>query len=225
MIYLGFNVYNEGLTLYEAISKAKETFRDTEHQIIVLDGAYVDYPYKNNNPKSIDDTLAIAYELADTVIEREEPWEGEIEKRNEFFTFLKDGDYLLEIDGDEVMEGYFTGEFDFRPVFTDKPILTVTYPDYASTWLQRDDYNPAQPYKIFRWFKYQAGMKFAGSHNSLFVNDIFINKGVWDNKFPTMCGVVALHKTKTSPSRNQEKSVYCQRLKEKERNFVAENCK
>jgi len=80
-------------------------------RIIVIDGAYRNFPHDVH--LSVDGSM----EIADTVLKRcfphveavfistSEPWTSEAEKRNAYLNRLRDGEWFIVLDGDEMLVG------------------------------------------------------------------------------------------------------------------------
>jgi glycosyltransferase involved in cell wall biosynthesis len=123
-------------------------------KILLIDGAYKDFSHVN--PYSGKDTLDVAKEYADILIEVTEPWEGEIVKRNEYLKYVPDGDYILMLDADEVLEGELPKE------------------------LTKNEYSFIEKHSIYheqviQLFKKRPGMKYDQKHAWLFLDGNIIN--------------------------------------------------
>ncbi len=100
-IFACLNVFEEGRT----IERCLKSLVGKVEKIIVIDGAYKEFPHEK--PYSTDGTIETARQYADVIVTANEPWENEIVKRNFYLRFVPVGTYWLRIDGDETLEGEF----------------------------------------------------------------------------------------------------------------------
>lgn len=147
------NVFEEAAFLEGCLRALKEQV----DKIVVVDGAYRDYPH--GKPYSTDGTVEIARQYADVVIETKRAWYSEIVKRNRYIKELEIGDYAIVIDGDEILEG------DVKPQLIE--------PDYQIS-LARIDCVPSYP--IYRIFKMREGLRYWKSHATLFIKGRMLNR-------------------------------------------------
>ena len=131
-----FNVFNEA----EHFEKALRSVLDFADEVIIVDGAYKDYPHER--PWSTDGTLQIAArywaenEGRIKIVYTADAYESQIEKRNIYLRMVKDGDYVMVVDGDwrvvllpEGEEAIRSGRWDgFRPSIV-KPNRRGSKPD------------------------------------------------------------------------------------------------
>ena len=138
-----YSVFNEAQHLKESLKSIK----DKVDFIIVVDGAYENFPHQF--PFSTDKTLAIAKKYADKVIETSEAWKSEILKRNQYL-IGKPGDVYLQIDGHEIWSGD----------------LTPPFGNYRIKMKMTDGWH-----EFFRMFKHQAGIRYERRHYELWVKN------------------------------------------------------
>jgi len=163
------------------------------HKLVVVDGAYVDFPHKR--PYSTDGSLEIAKRYADMVIETKETWQDEIEKRNQYLVG-NDGDYYLMVDADEVIEGN---------------IPKLTKDDYQ---IMLHRVNEKTPYPVYRIFKHRKGLQYWGTHHALWVDNELLNK----KEMPIVQDCRLIHKMSLRDNeRIEAKGIYYRALQIKEK--------
>lgn len=184
--------YNDGPLLEKCLISLKSRV----DLIVYVDGAFNDFPHACQ--ASDDESLNIAVKLADEIIFCSKAWEDEIQKRNIYLSFGKQGDSFLVLDGDEQLEG------NLRELKQDTDLLLV-----------RDDDIP--PHEIFRYFLWRPGIRYEGTHNALWSHrDRLLNK----ETRPLNKEIKILHSyTKRSQERVQAKGIYYEKLKIKEEEF------
>jgi len=167
-----FKVWNEGDHLQEALKRVYGLV----DQIIVIDGAYSYFPYKEseryNQPHSTDGTLDIVRDIGGIMPtwERDSevilisnpgvPWKCETQMLNHIFRkYGKAGDYFFMIDGHELFEGDFHAEKE-RMVQGGWPIgkLVVCRPGDPRVDIPIEQYEGMQDrlrtksqYRILKW--------------------------------------------------------------------------
>jgi hypothetical protein len=199
MIIVCLNVYEEVTFLPRCIEHIRNSLRDICHKIVVVDGAYKDFPHKTF--WSDDGTLEIARKSADALIEApKRAWDDEIEKRNAYWVG-EDGDYYLVIDADEML----TGTFPPQP-----------YPADANMMLVRNDNVP--PYKVYRWHKHRRGIHYSGTHHAVWVDHVLMTQSNFDNIYPVIKDVHLYHViAERTRERLDRKHRYYALLREKEK--------
>lgn len=107
----GIIVFNEGRPPESRLIQEAPIFgllKCLEHykvdRLIVIDGAFKDYPYEV--PYSTDDTFDIVDAFKHNgmnidVVKNSEPWSDEAEKRTKYFEMCDEDDWLIIIDADE----------------------------------------------------------------------------------------------------------------------------
>jgi len=99
MIIACYSVWND----IELLKKSVDSLCDQVDFIIVVDGAYTNFPH--DIPWSTDKTREFVESLENaTFIGNSKPWYHQFEKRNEYL-IGEEGDFYFIIDADEVLEG------------------------------------------------------------------------------------------------------------------------
>ena len=135
-------VYNEE----DFIRRSVGSLQGVCDRIIVVDGAYSDFPLINDAHHSTDDTLRIAREMGAEVIFAEKPWPDQVAKRNELLRG-RDGDYYIFLDADEKFEGVFYPDIDSEQAYL------VQCWNYKNNRVSQD---------ILRIFRHDQGIEFRG---------------------------------------------------------------
>ena len=192
MLYLCFCVYDEAEFLEKHIPAAK---RAAPHaQVIVVDGAYVDFPHINCS--STDGTLDVASGLADHVITCSTPWSSIEKKRSRYFVG-KDGDEYLVVDSDEELVGAVPVDIEFVD---------------ARCKIHCDD---GRDYSVFRYHKHFGKMLYFGHHNALWRDGEYVYPGG-----NTIEGCRLNHRNQSiSEERMLAKQQFRRRLQDKEAAF------
>ncbi|MFH1230009.1 MAG: glycosyltransferase [Planctomycetota bacterium] len=146
------SVYNEA----QFFGRCIRSIREKVDRVIVVDGAYVSFPY--DKPWSTDGTIELARKYADKIITTENAWESQIVKRNRYL-LGKEGDWYLMIDGDEELAGIPKG------------------------YEEQDDWNISlyrtdgiSAYPVYRLFRHRRGIRYFGTHHCLMIGDEILNK-------------------------------------------------
>jgi len=171
MMYLCFCVYDEVEFLEKHILAAKKAAPYA--QVVVVDGAYVDFPHKHCS--STDGTLEVADNLADHVITCTEPWKSIEEKRSRYF-IGNNGDEYLVVDADEELVGVVPMDIEL----TD-----------ARCEIRCDD---GRKYSVFRYHKHFGSMFYFGQHNALWRDGVYVFPGV-----NTLHGCCLNHRNQSVP--------------------------
>jgi len=138
------------------IKDCVESIIDKVDKILVVDGAYDDFPCDINY--STDGTL----EYLDSLDKIEliiAPGLAEVAKRNLYLEPLNEGDICLNIDADEVLIG------DIPPLTSD--IGIIDWVDGHSKHIQR---------RVTKLFKYRTGLRYLHCHYTLYYNGQIVNK-------------------------------------------------
>ena len=138
------------------IKDCVESIIDKVDKIIVVDGAYDDFPCDINY--STDGTIAYLDDL-DKVELIIAPGISEVAKRNKYLEPLNDNDICLNIDADEVLIG------DIPPLTSD--IGIIDWVDGHSKHIQR---------RVTKLFKYRTGLRYLHCHYTLYYNGQIVNK-------------------------------------------------
>ena len=142
------SVYNEGQFIRGAI----KNLREYADRVIVVDGAYADFPIINDSHKSTDQTLAVAREEGAEIIEAgNNPWKDQQTKRNQYL-IGNVGDWYLMLDADE----RFFGQLPI-PRQNDDAFRIAVHMAYMTP-----------PTYYIRFFRHQPGIHYWGAHNLLF---------------------------------------------------------
>lgn len=158
------NVFNEATTLEESM-RSVAPFVD---RILIIDGAYKDFPYNGNNGASDDGTLELVRRLQKEwdrpVIELVEApaggWENEMVKRTVYCDLVEEGAWLFILDADETVA--FGGE-----VLTRLHSFNEIRPFEMGTACERHhDVGGKPSYGCMgRVYKKKKGMKYDQSHS------------------------------------------------------------
>ena len=84
---------------YELLRKCVDSAKKYCNRIIVVDGAFADYPHEQ--PYSTDFTQDVALIKEVELITTEHPWETEAEKRNAYLSLLRPNEWFIYLDDDE----------------------------------------------------------------------------------------------------------------------------
>jgi hypothetical protein len=142
MFIAAYNIFNEAQYLEESL-KAIKPYVD---YIVVIDGAYKNYPHKK--AWSTDGSTDIASRYADMVIIPTEAWPSEIYKRNQYLIGHL-GDTYIVLDGHEIWEG------DFRFPIGDYYIR------------EQIDTDPGNWHRFFQMFNHRDGIQYYQHHYKL----------------------------------------------------------
>lgn len=137
-------------------------------RIIVVDGAYRDFPLYGPGPASVDGTLEVARRHRATIIEAgAQPWPDEIAKRNAYLApeHYAQGDYVMVVDADEICEGEVDRDF----LAEQEDWLVELYLVGAAGG--RD----GCPYSIHRLYRWRPGIQYAGTHHAVHVGTRMIH--------------------------------------------------
>lgn len=190
------NIYNE----IDFIKDCLESIKWVDH-IIMVDGAYQDFPHKS--PGSDDGTVEACLDFEHRslqLITSDIAWNSETEKRNEYLKHIEpDADtYCLVIDGDEM----FAGEL---------PYLTEDV--YSINQIRGA--LPVVPIEM-RIFRAMPGLHYVGAHNALWQWNRFLNSEDW----PIAQGCQIRHLTDLrSEKRKLLKGAYVRKLQSYEAKF------
>jgi glycosyltransferase involved in cell wall biosynthesis len=165
-LWVCVNVYNDRPSVGRTLTSIR---RAAPHgHIVVVDGAYRDFPHPAGHPESQDGTLAVAGEFADRIVRVKdgEPWADECVKRSAYL-IGSEGDYYLVVDADEELVGEVP-----RRMYV--PAVDVVIESAA---------NPPThvPYPIFRMFAHRGSpgaMRYAGAHMAIWSGDRLLNERV-----------------------------------------------
>lgn len=155
MLFGVMSIFNEAATIRQCV----ESFPDCVDRIIVVDGAFADFPHKHFH--STDGTLEILQDMdkVDIIYAPGRPWRDQVEKRNRYL-IGKDGDYYLQLDGDELWWGSLPWKLDamaykIKIVRTDRVLA---------------------PYWGVRLWRHRGKMEYRGCHCALFSDGKLINR-------------------------------------------------
>lgn len=197
-------------------------------RLIVVDGAYADFPIYGGIPTSTDGTLDVARCWTDEIVWRPTPWENEIEKRNAYL-IGEPGDWYLVCDADEVLEGAIFGRAAEPSCACDRcsrartragaPVAEAT-PDGRDDWLvdlyRVEQHDLRQP--IHRLFRHRPGIRYAGTHHAVHVGADLVHP----DRLPVVPGLAFRHLTAERPvERVERKGAYYGILGPSERAFRA----
>lgn len=94
-------MFDDSVALVEACLKALAKVTD---KIVVVDGAFAEFPHKNFN--TTDGSLVAANIYADKIISAPgRAWHDQVEKRNAYLKEAAVGNYLVLVDTDEIITG------------------------------------------------------------------------------------------------------------------------
>ncbi|MCL4499910.1 MAG: hypothetical protein M1335_06695, partial [Chloroflexi bacterium] len=153
------SVYNDSASLPHCL----ETLGGVD-EIVVIDGAYSDFPHEV--PWSTDGTVELVNELkaADSrirLIEIQEAWKDEIEKRSAGFRG-KEGDWYLNIDADE----YINGGQDPEPLATLKEFLASS--PFVGHYIDVDTLSATgakvRHERYLRIIRHEQGLRYHATH-------------------------------------------------------------
>ena len=204
------NAYQEA----ELLEACLTALRPLVDLLVVVDGAYRDFPWYGNSPESTDGSLALAQKLADVVVRcplnyngtHRVPWTDEIKKRSQYLIGWE-GDYYLVVDADEMVEGTF---------------------DRAHVCLKQDwgvmlyrEEQPSTRYPIHRLFMHRDGIHYRGTHHAVHVGDTLLHPDkvvkIQENVFP---GLTLRHtQCRRSLERSERKGTYYRELEQTEKAF------
>ena len=144
------------ITYQEArfITRSIKSLQPYCKRIIVVDGAYADYPRFLPEHRSTDGTQEIARNLGAEVIESDVPWKDQVVKRNVYINEAKNNDIIIHIDADEQWVG--------------KPNFRGDYPGYQVPVIE--SVSKKQDHWI-RVFTKTPQLHYEGGHNLLFDGD------------------------------------------------------
>jgi glycosyltransferase involved in cell wall biosynthesis len=197
MIIACINVYNEE----QNIERCLQSLIGKVDKIIVVDGAYKDYPHAISF--STDRTVDIALSYGADVISKASncAWGDEVEKRNAYLDG-KAGDYYFVIDADEELVGDLKGI------------------DVLDDWSIKIDRLNGSELNAYRIFKHRPGICYKGAHNALFAGESLLTSEL----YPAIESGYIKHYIDSRPAeRKESKSIYYRRLKENESNFRSEH--
>ena len=169
-------------------------------RVIVIDGAYRDFPHRD--PRSTDGTCEIAEEMGAEVIRIHTAWESQVAKRNKYLELCGQGDVIIHLDCDERINcshnlglRFLGGHVAYRINVSDPP-----YEDNA--WI-----------RLFQW---SSDLHYKGAHNLLFRGDNLIR--------PEFCPILPdVHidhiKNMRSEQRKRDCETYYKIQYEQEREF------
>jgi hypothetical protein len=157
-----WNVWNEADHIFESIM----SFSGVLDRAIIIDGAYKYYPYQHgielDKPYSTDKTTELAgnacgninldFEIVEVLL----GWESETEKKNHGLKNFEyeEGDYVIFLDGHEVLEGDFNAQ---KKVIEEEEWelgrILVYDPQYWTKGVAVDSYkyDPLKQWRILRW--------------------------------------------------------------------------
>jgi len=127
-------------------------------RIILIDGAWRRFPRWNGNRMSTDGTLEVIRRFNFTskaeiyTGEGLPPWENSMHKRTRFFELCGPGDFLLYLDGNEVVAGGLP--LDVKRLEEDRDAWKV------KMWCFNEE-TPAWPVRLYRWL---PGLHFSRNH-------------------------------------------------------------
>jgi len=167
-------------------------------RVVVVDGAFADFPHDDPDGRSTDRTVEIAEEYgAEVIMPPRRGWPDECAKRTACFRG-EEGDYYLLIDADERLIGELPTD--------------LTVPAYL-IGLKRDVPH-AQPYPIARVARHAGKMEIKHGHWVICSDGERVNDPL---ECPVLEGCHLLHlQHKRSRKRQKEKAIYYARLRTKE---------
>lgn len=157
--FVCINVWEHASALETAIRSARASIPDC--QVIVVDGAYAEFPWAelDKQPFSTDGTLQTALDLADTLIQKLDPWASEIVKRSAYL-IGSTGDLYIQLDADELLEGTWPG--------LDPTFQIADIPFVRTDMLER-------PSPLMRVFRHQANLEYRHTHSDLWADTTHVN--------------------------------------------------
>lgn len=203
------NVYNDATILERCIKSVRRGCSDSK--VIVVDGAYADFPHEN--PSSTDGTVQLALALADQVIETTVAWPDEVTKRN---AYLKgdNADTYFVIDADEELLG----------------LLPHLNDDDGDILIKRDD-DLSTPYPLYRYHRHRPGIRYYGTHHAMVVGNKLLNH--WPHELMEGCSLFHHSEERKQDKRPfvkwrgkmltrfEAKALYYQKMVAREREFRA----
>lgn len=162
------------------IERCLKSIRDKVDTVLVVDGAFATYPHES--PKSTDGTLEKAKEYADEVIERDDAWRSQMDKRNAYLTLKSVKDYYLWLDTDEYFEG------DLPPLKEDFyaiPVITDGITEYQ-----------------VRCFRQQKGLRYKKKHSWLWLDGNIVSQDACNDNIVKLDTCRIIH---TPNARTEEK--------------------
>lgn len=204
------NVYQDEAFLGECLS----ALACVADRIVVVDGAYKDFPVYGDSASSTDRTLEIACQYSKVVILPPRkvggflPWPGEIEKRNEYLACGSSGEYFLVVDADEIVEGAVDRE------------LLATHKDWGVDLYRAEE--PKAHFPIHRLFAWRTGIRYRGTHHAVHIWDRLIHPE--KPPLPVFPGLRLRHvQHRRTPERVERKGTYYRALCVGERAFRSEH--
>lgn len=211
------NVYQDAGFLPECL----EALQAQVDALVVVDGAYRDFPSYGPDAQSTDGTQEIALLAGATLIEAPDriAWRDEIVKRNRYLDVCGPGDYLIVVDADEILEGELDrAVLDSRDDWLVQLYLVRPHVDAGPGEPPPRDGNP---YGIHRAFRWRPGIRYAGTHHAVHVGDRLIHP---QNDIPQdrLPGVQLRHMSaRRDPIRRAKKHSYYDHLAVAESAFRA----
>lgn len=172
----------------DLLEKCLNSLQGKVDRIVLVDGAYEDFPHEI--PWSTDGSVELAKQYG-TVVETSVPWKTEVDKRNFYLQFVPDDEYFLVIDTDEELCSSIEPE--------GKGLNVIIEPDGG------------KPYSWPRVFKKTPGWHYYKTHMTYKDNEGLV---YWNN-FKTSQILIKHHQNR-SEERKQQKEIFRKKLNELE---------
>lgn len=178
-------------------------------RIVMVDGAYLDFPAYSPGGLSTDGTHELAKSFGVDMISA--PGLNEIEKRSRYFVGGF-GDWYLVVDADEVIEGVDANAI--RSLLSDVTgpcDYWVAFCDGRAPWEDKHR-------RVFRLHRHRDGIRYYGTHHAVHIG----TQLVLDQRAPTFPGLRFRHLAHLrSPDRLNRRAEYYAKLRVSEAKFRA----
>lgn len=185
-MYACYCVFNGERTLAKSL-KSILPFVD---KVVMVDGAFQLYPHKV--PWSTDNTKGIAEELCGNKliwVGCEKAWSGEVEKRSTYFKHVPDGEMLIIIDHDEVLEESKPNAFQrqLNRIGNKYPCVGIQVVSYVPKWSGSFLEIPECDWPKIKWYEnpdfsarsaiYRKvkGMEYRQRHSAIYAGDKLVS--------------------------------------------------
>jgi len=138
--------YNDTETIKDCI----ESIQDKVDKIIVVDGKFKDFPGSSKLSDGFTDGYLFDLQCRSKIELIRAPNYFEVEKRNIYLSYLKDGDICLNLDADEILVG------DIPHLEADTGIIQVG-----------EQGDRRRHRRTNRFFKYREGLHYWGTHKMI----------------------------------------------------------
>jgi len=171
-----YSIFNEAEFLEESILSIK----DFVDKIVVVDGAYENFPH--DSFWSTDGSIEIAKKYGADVVIPTCAWSSQIHKRNQYLKFGQPGDVMITIDGHEIWTG-------------------VLEPQNENCRIEMYIKDSLQ--EFFRMFVWEPGIEYRNYHYDLWVGSRRLN-----DTYSKYTKGVFIHKDVSDKQRLKDKETY-----------------